>query len=88
MNARPLTLVFLMRTLRAPTPPRSPPDMPSTSSMIRQLRLLTWMPAAAESCATHTPSDLPLALEMYWPTIMLPPENQPSNEELSMLVAF
>lgn len=28
------TLLFLMRALRAPTPPRSPADMPSTSSMM------------------------------------------------------
>ena len=35
------TLVFLMRALSAPTPPRSPADMPSTSSMMMTERLLT-----------------------------------------------
>jgi hypothetical protein len=43
-DARP-TLVFLISTLRAPTPPRSPADIPSTSSMMRQVFESTLTPA-------------------------------------------
>lgn len=35
------TLVFLIKALRAPTPPRSPDDMPSTSSMMMTERSFT-----------------------------------------------
>ena len=31
------TLVFLINAFKAPTPPRSPADIPSTSSMIKQV---------------------------------------------------
>ena len=34
-NGSGSTFVFLIKAFRAPTPPRSPADMPSTSSMIR-----------------------------------------------------
>jgi hypothetical protein len=34
-----LTLVFLIRTFNAPTPPLSPADIPSTSSMIKHVRV-------------------------------------------------
>lgn len=39
------TLVFLIKAFNAPTPPRSPADIPSTSSMIRQLLSVIWTPA-------------------------------------------
>ena len=41
-----LTLDFLMSATNAPTPPLSPADIPSTSSMMRQLLSLMLTPAA------------------------------------------
>lgn len=40
------TWVFLIRAANAPTPPRSPPDIPSTSSMIKHELEVISAPAA------------------------------------------
>jgi hypothetical protein len=40
-----ITSVFLIRAFNAPTPPLSPEDMPSTSSMINNGRPLIWTPS-------------------------------------------
>jgi len=58
-----LTFVFLIKAFRAPTPPRSPADIPSTSSMIKHVLLSTRIPPTAVvlfgsvqtlfKCSTH-----------------------------------
>ncbi len=45
-KASQVTLVFLIKALRAPTPPLSPPDIPSTSSMMRHDLSVMAIPAA------------------------------------------
>lgn len=40
-----LTFVFLINPFKAPTPPRSPADIPSTSSMIKQVLWLILTPS-------------------------------------------
>lgn len=44
--------VFLIRATRAPTPPRSPPAMPSTSSMMRHDLSVMTTPAAFVFCGS------------------------------------
>lgn len=46
----PLTLVFLINVFKAPTPPLSPADIPSTSSIIKQVLESIFNPAAFISC--------------------------------------
>jgi hypothetical protein len=45
-NGKTGTLVFLIKALSAPTPPLSPADIPSTSSMIKHVLSVTGTPAA------------------------------------------
>ena len=42
-----LTRVFFINAFNAPTPPRSPPDIPSTSSMIKTVLSVILNPATA-----------------------------------------
>jgi len=44
------TLVFFISAANAPTPPRSPADIPSTSSMMRHDLSVIAMPAAFVAC--------------------------------------
>ena len=79
-----LTLVFFTSAFNAPTPPRSPADIPSTSSMIKHVLLSMRMPPAAVVLC-HQPTLLALYSGHTWTPL---PAKKPSSDVLSMLVEF
>lgn len=84
-----LTLVFLTSAFIAPTPPRSPPDMPSTSSIIRHVLWVIATPETVVDCQRGGQRDereYQQASKKARARRTPVPFIQPSTEVLSMLV--
>jgi hypothetical protein len=78
------TFVFLISAFKAPTPPWSPADMPSTSSMMRHILSVMVTPRAFVAWHTHHSASTPTISKMH---TSFPPIH-PSNDRLLMFMPF